>query len=67
MLKSSKPIESREWVVPDFELPILPEIARRPPVLTMDQYFSMTEDDSLDFGMKPVVPIKDRCLVPFEM
>lgn len=67
MQKSSKPIEDPKWEVPDFDLPILPELARRPPVLTMDQYFEMTENDPLDFGVTLVVPVADRCLVPFEM
>ena len=67
MPTSSKPIEKRKWEVPDLDLPILPEIARHPPVLTMDEYFAWNENDPLDFGVKPVVPVAERCLTPFEL
>lgn len=67
MQKSLKPTETPRVEVPDLDLPLWPECARRPPVLTMEQYFALNESDALDFGSKPVVTLMERCLVPFEM
>jgi hypothetical protein len=67
MRKSSKPPAGSELTVPDLELPVLTEFARRPPVLTMDQYFAMNERQLLDADETPVVPATEKCSVPFEL
>jgi hypothetical protein len=57
---------SRKLVVPDLDLPILPEIARRPPVLTMDQYFLWNDAEFRMETPPPSSPL-DKCAVPFEL
>ncbi len=52
--------------VPDLDLPKLPEIARRPPVLTMDQYLAWNTRDEFQMPV-PFPNPADRCLVPFEL
>ena len=64
---SSKRPEGRELTVPDLELPVLPELARRPPVLTMDQYFALNESEPFDSNQTPVVPANEKCPVPFDL
>jgi hypothetical protein len=53
--------------VPDLELPILTDAARRPPVLSMDQYFLANENDALAFHEDSAPPFEERCSVPFEL
>ena len=53
--------------MPDLDLPALPEIARRPPALSMDQYFLLNEDDRLNIGPNELVPGNEKCTVPFEL
>lgn len=67
MRTSSKRPEKPDWAVPDFDLPVLPEIAGRPPVLSMEQYFLANESDELQFGKQPAFSLSERCLVPFEL
>ncbi len=67
MQTSSKHPEGRDFKVPDLDLPVLPEIARRPPVLTMDQYFRLNESDSFESSQPPLVPVSEKCAVVFEL
>jgi hypothetical protein len=52
--------------LPDLELPVLPEIARRPPVLTMDQYLAWNTRDEFE-GATVSTPLEERCDVLFEL
>jgi hypothetical protein len=65
MQTSSKRPEGRELTVPELDLPVLPAFARRPPVLTMDQYFALNESEPLDSNPTPVIPADEKCPVPF--
>ena len=67
MQKSSNQKEARELAVPDLELPILTDAARRPPALSMDQYFLANENDALAFHENSAPPFEERCSVPFEL
>lgn len=67
MQTSSKRPKGRELIVPELDLPVLPEIARRPPVLTMDQYFVLNEMEPFDSRQHLIVPAHDKCALPFEM
>ena len=67
MQKSSNQREARELTVPDLDLPILTDAARRPPVLSMDQYFLANENDALAFHEDSAPPFEERCSVPFEL
>jgi hypothetical protein len=67
MQTSSKQHIERELVVPELDLPVLPDVARQPPVLTMDQYFAWNEDDPFDAAETPIVPANEKCGVPFKL
>lgn len=66
MLKSSNQPASPEPRIPELELPVLPEIARRPPVLTMDQYLVWNTRDEFETVISFPNP-EDRCLDLFEL
>ena len=61
----SKRPEKRELIVPDLDLPVLSEEARRPPRLTMDQYLAWNTRD--EFEPTPPLDSAERCRVPFEL
>jgi hypothetical protein len=56
--------ERRDLAVPELDLPVLPKAARRPPVLTMDQYFQWNAEMDTVESMPSV---EDRCTVPFDL
>ncbi len=53
--------------MPELDLPVLSEFARRPPVLTMDQYFAANESEPIDPCQNGVVPANEKCAVPFDL
>jgi hypothetical protein len=63
MEKSSKQA-APDWVLRDSDLPILPELARKPPVLTMDEYFRLNDEDP---DLITRTPITERCQAVFDL
>ena len=65
MKKSAMPCDENAVELPDLELPVLSGAARRPPVLSMDQYLAW--NTMTEFEPMPPSTLEERCQAPFEL
>lgn len=67
MKKFSEPHAGNNASTPALDLPNIPDAGRRPPVLTLDQYFAWNMDEGLDVSAKVQSRSEERCTALFEL
>lgn len=67
MKKFSEPHAGSNAITPALDLSNIPDAGRRPPVLTLDQYFAWNMQETFQAGPNPQLRPEDKCSALFEL